>query len=69
MNQTSLDTVSTNHINHHLVNTSIYLATYPLDIYHLPGHLNPIPDTLSHLKTPEDTEIWQYDEESVLDTL
>ncbi len=68
MNWTSLDIVSMDHSNHRLVNTSVYLATYPLDIYHLPGRLNLIPNALSHLKTPEDAETWQCDEEPVLDT-
>lgn len=67
MNWTSLDIVSIDCANCRLINISIYLAIYPLDIYHLLGRLNLVPNTLSHLKTSEDTEIWQYDEEPVLD--
>ncbi len=69
VNRTSLDIVSIDRINRHFVNVSIYLTTYLLDIYHLSGRFNLIPDALSCLKTLEDTEIWQYDEESVLDVL
>ncbi len=69
VNRTNLDTISTNHTNRRLVNTSIYLTAYLLDVYHLPGRFNLIPDTLSHLKTPEDTETQQCNEEPMLDTL
>ncbi len=69
MNQTSLDTVFTDHANRHFVNTSVYFTIYLLDIYHLPGYFNLVPNTLSHLKTLEDAEIWQYNEEPVLDML
>ncbi len=55
-------------INCRLVNTSVYLTAYPLDIYHLPDHLNLIPDTLSHLKTLENAEIQQHNKEPILDT-
>ncbi len=67
MNRISLDIVSTDHTNCYLVNVSIYLATYPLDIYHLLGCFNLVSDTLSYLKIPEDAEIWQCNEELVLD--
>ncbi len=69
MNRTSLDTVSTYYTNRHLVNVSGYLAIYPLDVYHLPGRLNLVPDVLSCLKTSKDTKTQQCDEESVLDAL
>ncbi len=57
MKQTSLDIVFIDCANRRLVNISIYLITYPLDIYHLLGRFNLVPDTFLCLKIPEDAEI------------
>ncbi len=67
VNWTSLDIVSTNRANRRLVNILVYLAAYPLDVYHFPGRLNLVLDVLLYFKMLEDAEIWQYDEEPMLD--
>ena len=50
----TLDTTSVNQTNRRLITVLIYLAEYNLKIYHVPGHLNTIPDTL--LQLPADTD-------------
>ncbi|KAL8366740.1 hypothetical protein RB595_010549 [Gaeumannomyces hyphopodioides] len=65
--QTSLKTVSTDRANRRLVNTSVYLSAYPLDVYHMPGKLNLVPDALSRLAAVGDEEAKARDEEPALD--
>ena len=44
--KTTLDNMLINWANHRLITVLIYLAKYNLKVYHIPGHLNIIPDTL-----------------------
>ena len=53
--KTTLDTTLINQANHYLITVLIYLAEYNLKIYHIPGHLNTIPDTL--LRLPADINV------------
>jgi hypothetical protein len=55
VNQTTLNTTSTDRANRRLINALIYLSAYLLDIYHLPGRLNFVPDILSRLEAVGDT--------------
>lgn len=52
--QTNLDTSSTDRANRRLINASIYLSQYDLKVYHLPGRLNYVPDALSRLAALQD---------------
>ena len=52
--KTTLNTISINQTNHYLIAVSIYLTEYNLKVYHIPGRLNTIPDTL--LRLPADTD-------------
>ncbi len=67
--QTSLQTTSTDRANRRLVNASIYLSSYQLEVYHLPGRLNLVPDALSRLKTPSDEKTKEKDTEPTLDAV
>jgi len=44
MKNINLNTISTNRINRRLTNTSVYLSIYLLNIYHISGRLNLVPD-------------------------
>jgi hypothetical protein len=57
VNATSLNTLSTDRTNRCLTNASVYLSAYPLDVYHMPGRLNLVPNTLSRLQTLGDDTI------------
>ena len=52
--KTTLDTTLVDQANRRLIAASIYLAEYDLKVYHIPGRLNTIPDTL--LRLPADTD-------------
>ncbi|KAL2017178.1 hypothetical protein VTK56DRAFT_2498 [Thermocarpiscus australiensis] len=52
--QSNLDTSSTDRANRKLINASIYLSQYDLKVYYLPGRLNFVPDALSRLKALQD---------------
>jgi RNase H-like domain found in reverse transcriptase/Reverse transcriptase (RNA-dependent DNA polymerase)/Chromo (CHRromatin Organisation MOdifier) domain/Integrase zinc binding domain len=67
VDQTTLNTTSTDRANKRLINSSIYLSQYGLQIYHLPGRLNFVPDALSRLQSVLDTT--RPDEPVVLDTV
>ena len=56
VNQTSLNTTSTDRANRRLINALIYLSAYPLDVYHLVGRLNLVPDVLSRLAAKGDDQ-------------
>ena len=49
-----LTTTSTERSNRRLICAAIYLSEYNLQIYHLPGRLNFVPDALSRLKALQD---------------
>lgn len=51
--KTSLETSSTDRANRRLVVASIYLSEYDLEVFHLPGKKNFIPDALSGMTAPE----------------
>ncbi|KAK9769283.1 putative Reverse transcriptase [Seiridium cardinale] len=60
--------------NRKLVNSSIYLSQYGLQVYHLPGRLNFVPDALSRLRAVQDAAspnqpIKRSNEEPVLDNI
>ncbi len=52
--QTRLDTSSTDRANRRLITASVYLSEYDLKVFHLPGRLNYVPDALSRLKAMQD---------------
>jgi hypothetical protein len=52
--QTTLNTASTDRANRRLINASVYLSQYDLKVYHLPGKVNFVPDALSRLRTIQD---------------
>lgn len=54
VNQTRLNTTSTDRSNRRLINASIYLSEYQLDVHHLAGRLNLVPDALSRLAAQGD---------------
>ena len=47
--KTTLDTMLINQANRCFIAVSIYLAEYDLKIYHIPGRLNIVPNTLLRL--------------------
>jgi hypothetical protein len=69
VNQTTLNTTSTDRANRRLINALIYLSAYPLDVYHLPGRLNFVPDALSRLEAVGDTQQRTRTAEPMLDNL
>ncbi|EAQ86812.1 hypothetical protein CHGG_08065 [Chaetomium globosum CBS 148.51] len=52
--QTRLDTSSTDRSNRRLITASVYLSEYDLKVFHLPGRLNFVPDALSRLAAVQD---------------
>ena len=66
--QTTLDTSSTNRANRRLINVSIYLSQYDLKVYHLPGRLNFVPDALSRLTALGDL-VEREDGDAILDSI
>ncbi|KAN0080859.1 retrovirus-related Pol poly protein from transposon gypsy, partial [Elaphomyces granulatus] len=66
---TSLNTTSTDRANRRLVNASIYLSAFPLNVYHLAGRLNLVPDALSRLPGKGDDSSRQREDKPVLDDL
>jgi hypothetical protein len=56
INQTSLNTSSTDRANRRLVNASIYLSGYDLEVHHLAGKFNLVPDALPRLPVKGDDE-------------
>lgn len=52
--QTRLDTSSTDRANRRLITASVYLSEYDLKVFHLPGRLNFVPDALSRLRALQD---------------
>jgi hypothetical protein len=69
INQTSLNTTSTDRANRRLVNASIYLSAFNLDVHHLAGRLNVVPDALSRLPGKGDAETRKKVETPALDDL
>jgi hypothetical protein len=69
INQTSLNTTSTDRANRRLVNASIYLSAYPLEVHHLAGRLNLVPDALSRLPGKGDDEARKKEDIPTLDNL
>ncbi len=59
---TNFNIISTDCTNCHLINTSIYLSVYPLNIYHISNRLNLVPNAFSHLQIIKD-DIVQIDNE------
>ncbi len=55
VNQITLNITSTDCANCRLINALIYLSAYLLDVYHLLGWLNFVPDILSQLEAIGDT--------------
>ena len=57
VHQSSLFTQDVTNMNPRMMSASAYLAQYRLDVRHIPGKLNLVPDALSRLPTstpPED---------------
>lgn len=52
--KTNLNTNSTDRGNRRLVNASIYLSQYPLEVRHIAGRMNLVPDALSRLEKHSD---------------
>jgi Reverse transcriptase (RNA-dependent DNA polymerase)/RNase H-like domain found in reverse transcriptase/Integrase zinc binding domain len=65
--QTSLNTTSTDRANRRLINASIYLSQYQFDVYHIPGRLNYVPDALSRLHAAGDDTQRHSTEPATLD--
>lgn len=55
--QTSLITTDSSRANMRLVNASKYLSQYELEIHHIPGRLNIVPDALSRLPAREESDV------------
>lgn len=53
VDKTTMETASTDRANRRLINASIYLSQFAMEVYHLPGKKNFIPDALSRLAAPE----------------
>jgi len=51
--KSTMDTASTDRANRRLITASIYLSQYDLEVYHVPGKKNFVPNALSRLKAPE----------------
>jgi hypothetical protein len=66
--QTTLDTSSTDRANRRLINASVYLSQYDLKVFHLPGRLNFVPDALSRLKALDDT-VERPEGDAILDNI
>lgn len=56
VNQSSLRTTDLDKLNPRYILASIYLAQYRLDVRHIPGKLNLVPDALSRLPNTDDDE-------------
>ena len=55
--KTTLQTTSTDRANRRLINASIYLSEYDLQLFHIPGRINTVPNALSRLpakRTPDE---------------
>lgn len=61
VNHSTLNTTSTDRANRRLINAAIYLDAYRLDVVHLPGRLNLVPDALSRLATSDEATRQQTD--------
>lgn len=68
VDQTSLNTSSTDRANLRLINASVYLSQYGLDVHYLPGRLNLVPDALSRLQSVNDSKD-RGAEEPILDNV
>lgn len=62
---TSLNTVDLNKANPRLANAANYLSQFSLNVFHIPGYLNVVPDALSRLPvnlTPNDADTSELDD-------
>ncbi len=64
-----LNTISMDGANCYLINISVYLFAYQLDIYYILGCLNFVPDTFSHLCILGDDVICENNVEFILNAL
>jgi hypothetical protein len=69
VDQTTLNTTSTDRANRRLINASVYLSQYQLNVYHIPGRLNHVPDALSRLQATGDDTQRQSPEPATLDNV
>lgn len=69
VNRISLNTTFTDRSNRRLVNASIYLSEYQLDVHYIARHLNLVPDALSHLTAAGDTVERQKADPTTLDAI
>ncbi|RWA09357.1 hypothetical protein EKO27_g5767 [Xylaria grammica] len=74
VDQTNMNTTSTDRANKRLINASIYLSQYGLQVYHILGRRNFVPDALSCLQADSDEldengKIKRSDEVAVLDDI
>ncbi|CAI6082148.1 unnamed protein product [Clonostachys chloroleuca] len=54
--QKSMKTTDVLKMNHRLQSASIFLSQFDIDVYHIPGKLNVVPDALSRLPRTDDEE-------------
>jgi len=62
-----LNITSIDQANCRLINASVYLSIYQLDMYYIPGCLNFMPDVFSRLRILGDDVVCKDDAELVLD--
>ncbi|KAI0448533.1 hypothetical protein F5B21DRAFT_497253 [Xylaria acuta] len=74
VDQTTLNTAATDRANNRLVNSSVYLLQYGLQVYYLLGRFNYVPDALSRLSavqnaTDKSGRLKQSEDPAVLDSV
>ncbi len=67
VDQTILNTNSTDRANRQLINALVYLSQYQLNVYYIPGRLNHVPDALSCLQALGDSVQRQSKDPAILD--
>ena len=69
VNQTTLNITSIDRANRRLINVSIYLSAYKLNVYYLVRRLNLILDAFSRFTIPSDDNTRLKIDEPILDAL
>ncbi len=54
---TNFNIISIDYINYRLINISVYLSVYPLDVYYVPGRLNLVPNAFLRFRTIGDDTV------------
>ncbi|KAL8377036.1 hypothetical protein RB595_007933 [Gaeumannomyces hyphopodioides] len=69
VSRSTLNTASTDKANRRLISASIYLSEFKMEVLHIPGKLNLVPDALSRLPVKGDNQQRERDDNPVLDTI